>query len=117
MPNTIDLTVEKGAGYAVIRTDGYINNIGGEQVADTCNGLIDEGLHRLVLNLTKTNIVNSVGISILIEIMEQLEETGGSLAFCGVTPTIAKTFQIMRLTDFAALHDSEEEALKAVLEG
>ena len=110
----MELTVIRGPRYAVIRTEGYINNIGGEKVADESIRLVDEGIRHLVLNLEKTLVVNSVGISILIEIVERLEGEGGSLAFCGVTPTIAKTFHIMRLTDFASLHVSEAAAIAAV---
>jgi anti-anti-sigma regulatory factor len=36
------------------------------------------------------------------------------LAFCGLTPTIDKTFRIMGLAEYAAIYPSEDEALRAV---
>ena len=48
-----------------------------------------------------TKIVNSIGISILIEIIEKMLEIDGKLAFCSLTPTIEKTFQIMGLAQYA----------------
>lgn len=50
----------------------------------------------------------------LIEIIERVQEIGGTLSFCGLTPTIEKTFRIMRLTDAAAVYQSEAAAIRAV---
>ena len=50
----------------------------------------------------------------MIEILESLREKGGKLAFCCVTPTIAKTFKIMGLLQTATVHESEQDALQAV---
>lgn len=115
--DTFTLDVERKAGYAILRTDGYVNNLGGEKIADVANDLIDEGLRYLVLNLEKSPVVNSIGISILIEVIERLvEEEGGKIAFCHLTKTIAKTFQIMGLTQYAQIYDSEADAERAAHE-
>jgi anti-anti-sigma factor len=112
--DTFTLDVERKAGYAILRTDGYVNNLGGEKIAELANQLIDEGTRFLVLNLEKSQVVNSIGISILIEVIERMvEEEGGKLAFCHLTKTIAKTFQIMGLTQYAQIYETEAEAERA----
>ncbi|MDA8020392.1 MAG: STAS domain-containing protein [Thermoanaerobaculia bacterium] len=112
MTESLKLTVdEKDDGLAIIHTDGYINNQGGEEIARVAYDLIDKGHKRLLLNLAKTKIVNSIGISILIEIIEKMLEIEGKLAFCSLTPTIEKTFHIMGLAQYAGIHADEEAAL------
>lgn len=112
MTETLKLTVEDRPGeVAVIYTDGYINNQGGEEIARVAYELIDNGHKKLLLNLAKTKIVNSIGISILIEIIEKMLEIDGRLAFCSLTPTIEKTFNIMGLTQYASIYSDEETAL------
>ena len=64
----------------------------------------------LLLNLAGTKIVNSIGISILIEIIEKMIEIDGKLAFCKLTPTIEKTFHIMGLAQYAGIYPDEESA-------
>ena len=59
-----------------------------------------------------TKIVNSIGISILIEIIEKMMDRGGKIGFCCLTPVIHKTFQIMGLANYAAIFDTEEAAVK-----
>ena len=73
---------------------------------------MDDGVRILLLNLRETKIVNSIGISILIEIIEKMMDKGGKIAFCCLTPVIHKTFQIMGLANYAAIYDNEEAAVR-----
>jgi anti-anti-sigma factor len=112
MSETLKVTVERpDASTAVLKTDGYINNAGGEEIAKAAYLLLGEGVNRLLLDLEKTKIVNSIGISILIEILEKVLDGGGRLAFCRLTPTIEKTFQIMGLAQYARIFPVSEPAL------
>ena len=38
----------------------------------------------------------------------------GALAFCGLTPTIDKTFRIMGLAQYAEIYPTQEDALRGV---
>jgi len=111
MSDTFQVRDEARGEVAVLRTEGYINNLGGEEIARRCYGHMGHGRKVLVLNLAASKVVNSIGISILIEIIERIIEIEGKLAFCGLTPTIAKTFQIMGLAQYSSIFDSETDAL------
>ena len=110
MTDSLKLTVDRRDGVAVVYTDGYINNQGGEEIAKVAYELLDEGYRCLLLNLAGTKIVNSIGISILIEIIEKMIEIDGKLAFCNLTPTIDKTFHIMGLAQYTSIFPNEEDA-------
>jgi anti-anti-sigma factor len=111
MTESLKVRVDRRAGLAVVYTDGYLNNQGGEEIAQAANGLMEEGYRALLLNLAGSKIVNSIGISILIEVLERMLELGGKLAFCSLTPTIQKTFHIMGLTQYAQVYPDEASAL------
>ena len=117
MSESCKIVVERRGDIAIFGTDGYINNQGGEEIAKQAYAQLDAGARALVLNLEKTRIVNSIGISILIEVLEKVMERKAVLAFCGLTPTIDKTFRIMGLAQYAAIYSSEDEALRAVAAG
>jgi anti-anti-sigma factor len=108
------ISVERRGDVAILYTDGYINNQGGEEIAREAYSQLDSGARALVLNLEKTRIVNSIGISILIEVLERVMDKKGLLAFCHLTPTIDKTFRIMGLAQYAQIFPSQNEALQAV---
>jgi len=107
MTESLNVTVDRRDGVAVIYTEGYINNQGGEEIARVAYKLLDEGYKLLLLNLAGTKIVNSIGISILIEIIEKMIEIEGKLGFCCLTPTIDKTFHIMGLAQYAPIFENE----------
>jgi anti-anti-sigma factor len=108
------VAAERRGDVAILTTDGYINNQGGEEIARLAYAQLELGARALVLNLEKTRIVNSIGISILIEVLEKVMDRKGQLAFCGLTPTIDKTFRIMGLAQYAAIYPTEAEAVRAV---
>ncbi len=93
----------------VIKTEGYINNIGGEKIVQEFTKHGD--VSKLILNLENSRVVNSIGISLLIEIIEKLNQTSGKLVFTNLDPTIEKTFSIMGLFQFADKAENVESAL------
>lgn len=114
MTESLKLSVDRRDGVAVVYTDGYINNQGGEEIAKVAYELLDEGYKKLLLNLAETKIVNSIGISILIEIIEKMLEVEGKLAFCNLTPTIDKTFHIMGLAQYTSIFQDETAAIEGL---
>jgi len=111
MSEVFKVTSRQAGKFIVITVEGYINNLAGERILDEFNRWTAEGYRHFVLNLEKTQLVNSIGISILIEMIEKAQELQGSIAFCCLLPIIAKTFKIMGLTQYAQVYETEAEAL------
>lgn len=110
MATSFNVSTRTEDGYAVIETDGYLNGPIGEKLAETAKDLMNQGYSTLVINLEKTRLVNSIGISILIEIVEFLQDHGGALHFCHLTPVIERTFKMMGLAQYAEIHPDEASA-------
>ena len=58
-----------------------------------------------------TKVVNSIGVSILIEIIEKLQEVDGRIGYYNLAPIVVKTFNIMGLTKYSTVFTTEEEAV------
>ncbi len=95
---------------AIIRTDGYINNLGAERIEQECDALMERGFRKFIINFAKSPIINSMGLSILIGIIEKMLEINGVLAFTDLTPVNAETMEIMGLTQYAQIYPTESEA-------
>jgi anti-anti-sigma regulatory factor len=100
MVTDFKLESEKKDNCMVMSTYGYINKFRN----DSTNNYIH--------NLKESKIVNSIGVSFLIEMLEKLSETNGKLIFTNLDPTIEKTFTIMGLFQFASKATTVDEALK-----
>jgi len=96
----------------VMRTEGYINNVAGEKISEEFTKNFVSGINKVVMDLGKSKVVNSIGISYLIDIIEKLNEHNSKLIFTNLDPTIEKTFNIMGIFQFAQKADSVEAALK-----
>ena len=94
-------------------SSGYLNLETGEEVANVCKKQIADGNNKFLLDLSSTKMVNSIGVSLLIEVIESLEDSSGKLAFCNLAPIVEKTFKIMGLSDYASLFKTKEEALSS----
>jgi anti-sigma B factor antagonist len=95
----------------IIETDGYLNKEGGEAIAAICYEKIKAGHVKFLINMATTKVVNSIGVSILIEIIEKLQEVDGKIGYYNLAPIVSKTFNIMGLTKYSTVFSTEEEAL------
>lgn len=98
----------------IIKTSGYLNNVGGEKIADACYKQIDNGKSLFLLDLENSKVVNSIGVSILIEIIEKLQEVNGKLGYFNLAPIVEKTFTIMGITKYSKVFQSESEAIEGM---
>ena len=114
MSGGFNVDVRQEGNVWILSTHGYLNNIGGEVVSERFQKLHTEGNSTFLIDLADTRIVNSIGVSILLEILEKTMETKGKLAFSNCAPIIEKTFQIMGLTQYATVYPSTEDALEAL---
>ncbi len=111
MLTDFNFTSEFKDNSLIIKTSGYINNVAGEQISEEFAKHKDGGIKKVIMDLNESKVVNSIGISYLIEIIEKLNESNGKLYFMNLDPTIEKTFSIMGLFQFAEKTDSVEDAL------
>jgi anti-anti-sigma factor len=114
MPESLEVSVHQEGRVGIVETNGYINNIGAENISEVCDELMQNGTKHFLFNLAASRIINSIGISILIEVIEKVRETEGAVGFSNVTPTIAKTFRIMGLLKYSTVYDSMEEGLETL---
>lgn len=95
----------------ILDCDGYFNQLAGEKVAEFCYRQMETGHKNFLLNLEKSTVVNSIGVSTLIEIIEKCRQINGKIGYFNLTPIVAKTFKIMGLLDYSKIYTSEADAL------
>ncbi len=97
---------------AVVYPRGYLNNLAGESLVKECNGFIERGISKIVLNFEKIEFINSIGISLLLSVIERLKDCNGALCFANLSSAHLDTFEMLGLTNFMCVFKSEEEALR-----
>lgn len=83
---------------SVIFADDYINKLSGEQIEYECRRRLDAGCKELVVNFSKTEIVNSIGISILLGVIDTATNNGATVVFSDVKEETIELFDMLGLT-------------------
>lgn len=95
----------------VVYVGGYLNSLLGEEVERVVRSRIGGERRRLLLNFGETRLVNSIGISFIIGIVEKVMEGEGRMAFCEVSRINRDLFQVTGLSKYVRTFDTEKEAL------
>lgn len=114
MEQPFSLTSEVRENRLIITTNGYVNNVGGAAIAEEFQRHFSGGVRHVIIDLALSRVVNSVGMSFLIEIIEKLTDAGGRLVFTNLDPSVDKMLGIMGLYDFAGKEATTEDALRAL---
>ena len=112
MTGEFNLLTELHDKTLVMKTEGYINNVAGEKISEEFSKNFSRGVNKVIIDMEKSKVINSIGISYLLEVIEKLNESNGKLIFINLDPTIDKTLNIMGLFQFAEKADSIDSALK-----
>ena len=111
MSDTIK-NIEEKNGVVVISTYGYFNNIAGDAVLEVFNQKMESGNTKFLIDMADSKVVNSIGVSILIEIIEKLQAADGKMAFTNLAGIVEKTFNIMGITKYCDVYESIEVGIE-----
>lgn len=92
------VSAEPAEDRSVIFAGDYLNKLSGEQLEHECRRRIDAGCTQLHVNFSKTEIVNSIGISILLGVIDVASNNGASVVFSDVKEETVELFDMLGLT-------------------
>jgi len=95
----------------VVCVGGYLNSLLGEEVEKVVRARLDDGGRRILLNFQGTRMVNSIGISFVIGVVEKVMEREGRMAFCEVSRINRDLFRVTGLEKYVRSFETEKEAL------
>ena len=96
--NAIVGAAEPVAEPSVIFAGDYLNKLSGEQLEYDCKRRLDAGCKELIVNFSKTEMVNSIGISILLGVIDIASKNGATVVFSDVKEETVELFDMLGLT-------------------
>ena len=99
---------------AVVYASDYLNKLTGERIERECKKQLDSGARALVIDFSDTELVNSIGISILLGIIDIAEKNGAVVVFSDVNSETVQLFEMLGLTRHVALAKDEQDALSGL---
>ncbi len=96
---------------AIIYASDYLNKLTGERIERECKRQLESGRHAVVINFRDTELVNSIGVSILMGVIDAAEQSQARLIFSDVNSHTADLFEMLGLTRHVHIMKDETEAL------
>ena len=106
----------QGVEVAVVYAGDYVNKMSGRRIEHECLQRMELGCRALVINFRDTELVNSIGVSILLGVIDAAERRGARVAFSNVSAHTFHLFELLGLTRLVVLAESEEAALATLRE-
>jgi len=116
MSETRDTTVQaRHVGEAaIIYASDYLNKLSGERIERECKRQLESGSRTLIINFRDTELVNSIGVSILVGVIDAAEQHTARLIFSNVNSHTVNLFEMLGLTRHVQIAKDESEALSWV---
>lgn len=87
----------------VIKAGDYFNKLAGEQIEYECRRKLEAGATEIVLDFGETELVNSIGISILLGIVDLATERGARIICSDVREETVELFEMLGVTKHVTL--------------
>ena len=83
---------------ATVFANEYLNKLSGEKIERECKRQLDAGCKTLVVNFRETEIVNSIGVSILLGVIDAAQDKGARIVFSDVNGDTIELFDMLGVT-------------------
>ena len=113
MAETQDTAVQarRVGEVAIIYASDYLNKLSGERIERECKRQLESGFRTLIINFRDTELVNSIGVSILVGVIDAAEQSTAQLIFADVNDHTVNLFEMLGLTRHVQIAKDESEAL------
>jgi len=109
--STIEIRAKLVDGAAVIYPGPYLNQLRGERIERRCLEMLETGVRNLVINFEETELVNSIGISLLLGVIEAVDETQGKVILTNLNNSNRELFEVLGIQSKVEIVGTEEVAL------
>ncbi len=86
------------ARTAVVVAGDYLNKLSGERIERECRTRLEQGCRELIVDFSQTEIINSIGISILLGVIDSAESNGAKVVFSDLNQHSAELLEMLGLT-------------------
>jgi anti-anti-sigma factor len=113
---TVDIPVQTRCvgDAAIIYASDYLNKLTGERIERECKRQLESGCRTLIINFKDTELVNSIGVSILVGVIDAVKQNTAQLIFSDVNNHTANLFEMLGLTRHVSVAADEHEALALI---
>jgi len=99
----------------IFRTQGYLDDVGGKALKEACLKSLEGGANLFVFNLSGTPVINSNGLSSLLDLMVRIiDYNEGQVGITGLSKLTRTALQMTGVLTLCKDFPTEAEAISAL---
>jgi anti-anti-sigma factor len=101
----LNVPVSTTGETATVFADDYLNKLSGEKIERECIRQLEAGAKTIIVNFAETEIVNSIGVSILLGVIDAAANAGAKVVFSDVNDDTIELFEMLGLTNHVSVNE------------
>ena len=112
MNKEIQVSISQKDDVSILNIKGDVTAMSGETIEEAYSKVSTEGVKKILLYFDKDGYINSGGIAILIGVASESRKNEQRIRITGSSPHFQKIFNMVGLTKYTEIFQTEELALK-----
>jgi anti-anti-sigma factor len=109
----MQINEQKEGNVLVVTIDDRLDSATATEFETRLLELIDAGEHRMLLDVTAVDYMNSAGLKALLRAAKQMEPHGGRLVLCGLASNVYTVFELTGFHHLFTIAPDREQGLAA----
>lgn len=101
--------------YAILTLKGEFDTFYVPRLQDEVEGLLEQGISHVILNLRLVKFINSTGLGAIIKLYKRCKTAGGELVLSKPSPFAKDVIEKLGINQLVSMHDDEDAAVKHVI--
>jgi len=115
MDNTHKISYEIVENIPILVIEGDMTSEADSDVMKTYKKIREKHAPKnLIINFERTNYINSAGIATLINMIQDIGDSGGRISFVGLSNHFLKVMDIVGISDFVDIYNTDYDALAQI---
>ena len=98
-------------GIPILELTGEINLRTVQSLRTACDEVYNTGIKKLVLDFKAVSYVDSVGLALLIEMLQRFRQNGGALVLSNVEDKVRNIFELTKIDMLLSMFKCQEDAV------
>ncbi|MDP9393622.1 MAG: STAS domain-containing protein [Actinomycetota bacterium] len=107
----MDVTVEQRDHLSVLTVSGDVDAGNVDHLRRRIDGLLADGEHRFVVDLSGVPFMDSAGLATLVQLFKRVRIGEGDVRLAALQPDVLRVFQLVRLTRVFDIYDTADAAI------
>lgn len=111
----MEFVTREDRNICIVSAIGHIDALTAAQVEEKMVSKVNDGLNKLVLDLSQVEFMSSAGLRAILAGMKETRQAGGDLRLAAAQPGVEKVLQISGFTSVIKLYGEIDEAVSSFL--